>query len=216
MVLETQLRLLGGWHLYRQGEVWKKPQDSAHVVVEVDEWVAACFNSSSVETYRDFDPRRHPLLGTLGPDLRSAIGRHRRVCRQNDGIRGARRDHLGSAARPAHHGWRRQCVSLRNFVGLRDSSMGTNWYVEARRVSRACAVGIRNVAIKLCSPCAQERRGCSARFGRIRPTGQSLSPLWRLDSSCPPRRSQQGAVLVPRLPNGPSAFGQAEFHAVID
>ena len=72
MVLETQLRLLGGWHLYRQGEVWKKPQDSAHVVVEVDEWVAACFNSSSVETYRDFDPRRHPLLGTLGPDLRSA------------------------------------------------------------------------------------------------------------------------------------------------
>ena len=71
LFLETQLRLLGGWHLYRQGEVWKKPQDSAHVVVEVDEWVAACFNSSSVETYRDFDPRRHPLLGTLGPDLRS-------------------------------------------------------------------------------------------------------------------------------------------------
>ena len=93
--------------------------------------------------------------------------------------------------------------------------MGTNWNIEARRVSRACAVGIRNVAIKLCSPCAQERRGCSARFGRIRPTGQSLSPLWRLDPCCPPRRSQQGAVLVPRLPNGPSAFGQTELHAVI-
>jgi endonuclease-8 len=70
MVLETQLRLLGGWHLYRQGQPWRKPEHRAHVVIEVDDWVAACFNTSSVETYRDFDPRRHPLHGTLGPDLR--------------------------------------------------------------------------------------------------------------------------------------------------
>ena len=93
--------------------------------------------------------------------------------------------------------------------------MGTNWNIEARRVSRACAVGTRNVAVELCSSRAQERRGRRTRVGGIWPAGQSLPPLWRLDSSCPPRRSQQGAVLVPWLPNGPSAFGQAELHAVI-
>lgn len=69
VVLHTHMRMFGSWHLYRVGERWKKPKDHAHVVIVVSDWVAVCFNASVVETFRDFDPRRHPILGRHGPDL---------------------------------------------------------------------------------------------------------------------------------------------------
>lgn len=69
VVLHTHMRMFGSWDLYRTGERWKKPKDRALVVIVVSDWVAVCFNASAVETYRDFDPRRHPILGRRGPDL---------------------------------------------------------------------------------------------------------------------------------------------------
>lgn len=69
IVLHTHMRMTGSWHLYRHGEKWRKPAHRARVVVDVGDWVAVCFSAPVVETYRDFDPRRHPILGTLGPDL---------------------------------------------------------------------------------------------------------------------------------------------------
>ena len=69
IVLHTRVRLNGSWHLYRSGERWRKPNDQMRVAVEVPGWVAVCFNAATVETYREFDPVRHPGLGRLAPDL---------------------------------------------------------------------------------------------------------------------------------------------------
>lgn len=69
VVLHTHMRMTGSWHLYRIGERWRKPEHRARVVLAVEDWVAVCFSAPVVETYRDFDPRRHPILGRLGPDL---------------------------------------------------------------------------------------------------------------------------------------------------
>ncbi len=69
IVLHTRVRLNGSWHLYRTGERWRKPNDQMRVAVEVPGWVAVCFNAATIETYREFDPVRHPGLGRLAPDL---------------------------------------------------------------------------------------------------------------------------------------------------
>lgn len=68
VVLDTRLRPFGAWHLYRSEEPWRRSLHRACVVVDVGDWCAVCYGAS-VETYRDFDPRRHPILGRLGPDL---------------------------------------------------------------------------------------------------------------------------------------------------
>ena len=72
IVLHTRVRLNGAWHLYRAGERWRKPNDQMRVAVEVPGWVAVCFNAATIETYREFDPVRHPGLGRLAPDLSTA------------------------------------------------------------------------------------------------------------------------------------------------
>jgi endonuclease-8 len=72
LVLHTHLRMAGSWHLYRVGEPWRKADSQAHVVIEVPEWVAVCFNPHVVETYREYDTSRHPGFGRLGPDLCTA------------------------------------------------------------------------------------------------------------------------------------------------
>lgn len=69
VVLHTHLRMFGSWELYRAGERWKKSKDRASVVIVVSDRIVVCFNAAIVETYRDFDPRRHPILGRRGPDL---------------------------------------------------------------------------------------------------------------------------------------------------
>lgn len=47
----------------------EKSRDLAKVVIQVEDRIAACFDAVEVETYHDFDPGRHPLLGRRGPDL---------------------------------------------------------------------------------------------------------------------------------------------------
>ena len=69
VVLHSTFRLSGSWHLYRRGEQWSKPRDRAQVVIAVSDWIAVCFGAVSLETFRDFDPRRHPILGKLGPNI---------------------------------------------------------------------------------------------------------------------------------------------------
>ena len=72
LVLHTHMRMNGSWHLYRAGERWRRPSEQMRVAIEVPEWVAVCFNAPVVETYREFDRRRHPGSGRLGPDLCTA------------------------------------------------------------------------------------------------------------------------------------------------
>lgn len=69
LVLHTHLRMTGSWHVYRRGEQWRKPYQQMAVAIEVDDWVAVCFNAPMVEAYRVPDKRRHPGMGRLGPDL---------------------------------------------------------------------------------------------------------------------------------------------------
>jgi len=69
MILHTHLRRSGSWHVYRQGENWRRPYEQMHVSIENRDWVAVCFNANDVETYRRPDKRRHPGSGRLGPDL---------------------------------------------------------------------------------------------------------------------------------------------------
>ncbi|HAP76033.1 MAG TPA: DNA lyase [Acidimicrobiaceae bacterium] len=72
LILHTHMRMTGSWHLYRSGERWRKPSELMRVAIEVPEWVAVCFSAPVVETYREFDRRRHPGFGHLGPDLCTA------------------------------------------------------------------------------------------------------------------------------------------------
>lgn len=81
VVLSTNLRLSGEWHLYRRNERWRRPTSEARVVIEVDEWLAVCFNAPQVETYRVLDRGRHPQSGGAGPDI-SAPGADLVSCTQ--------------------------------------------------------------------------------------------------------------------------------------
>jgi len=69
LILHTHMRMSGSWHLYRSGAPWRKPYHQMRATIEVDDWVAVCFNAPVVETYRTPDRRRHPGMGRLGPDL---------------------------------------------------------------------------------------------------------------------------------------------------
>lgn len=69
VVLSTRMRPFGAWHLYRPGEMFRRPVERADVLIDVGSWVAVCFGASSVEAFKDFDPRRHPMLGSIGPDM---------------------------------------------------------------------------------------------------------------------------------------------------
>ena len=69
LVLHTHMRLSGSWHLYHAGDAWRRSYTEMRVAIEVDDWLAVCFNAPVVETYRQPDRRRHPGMGRLGPDL---------------------------------------------------------------------------------------------------------------------------------------------------
>jgi len=69
LVLHTNLLLGGTWHLYRNGERWRKPMSQMRVGITVEGFTAVCFSARIVESYRQFDPHRHPGFGRTGPDL---------------------------------------------------------------------------------------------------------------------------------------------------
>lgn len=69
LVLHTNLFFGGSWHLYRAGERWRKPMSQMRVGINVAAFTAVCFSARIVETYRQFDPHRHPGFGRTGPDL---------------------------------------------------------------------------------------------------------------------------------------------------
>lgn len=69
LILHTHMRMTGSWHLYREGERWRRPLRQVRVSLAVPEWVAVCFNAPVVETYRAINRTRHASAGGLGPDL---------------------------------------------------------------------------------------------------------------------------------------------------
>jgi endonuclease-8 len=69
LTLRTHMRMTGSWHLYRQGERWRRPRGQLRVAIAVDGgWTAICFAAPEVETFRRGGPEPRGLA-TLGPDL---------------------------------------------------------------------------------------------------------------------------------------------------
>ena len=69
LVLHTSTGWYGAWHLYRDTERWRRGWDTLSVALEVSGFTAVCFRAAHVETYRAFDPVRHPAFGPQGPDV---------------------------------------------------------------------------------------------------------------------------------------------------
>jgi len=69
LILRTHLRMTGSWHIYREGERWRKGAHLARVVVGADSgWLGVCFQAPVVETYHRAGAAP-TALATLGPDL---------------------------------------------------------------------------------------------------------------------------------------------------
>lgn len=69
LVLRTHLMMTGSWHLYREGERWRKAPHLARAIVGADSgWVAVCFQAPVVETFHEAGTKPDALAG-LGPDL---------------------------------------------------------------------------------------------------------------------------------------------------
>ena len=69
LTLHTHLRMNGSWHLYRQGQRWRRSSGSISAVLGVETAVAVCFSAPIVEVLTDRQVERHPVLQRLGPDL---------------------------------------------------------------------------------------------------------------------------------------------------
>ena len=65
LALRTHLHMTGVWHLYEQGQRWRKPRYLARAILETDTHVAVCFAAPTVEV----GPANDDRLAHLGPDL---------------------------------------------------------------------------------------------------------------------------------------------------
>lgn len=68
VVLQTHLRMTGSWHLYREGERWRKPAHLMRARVGVDGWDAVCFSAPVVRTHLG-EAAADDAVAHLGPDL---------------------------------------------------------------------------------------------------------------------------------------------------
>jgi endonuclease-8 len=61
--VHTHMRMTGSWHVYSQGEPWRRPESQARLVLSVDGGhVAVCFNAPVVELLSTADELLHPSL----------------------------------------------------------------------------------------------------------------------------------------------------------
>lgn len=68
LVVHTHMRMTGSWHIYRPGEVWRRPARQARLVIATEDTVAVVFNAPVVELRRSRDLN----LSHLGPDILAA------------------------------------------------------------------------------------------------------------------------------------------------
>src|SRR3546814_683046 len=80
------MKMTGSWHVYREGERWRKGAHLARVVVGADSgWLGVCFQAPVVETHHRAlgDPLPLAALGpdltTLDPDIDAAVARAARA-----------------------------------------------------------------------------------------------------------------------------------------
>lgn len=68
--LHTHMRMTGSWHVYSEGDAWRRPEHQARLVLVAEGGrVAVCFNAPVVELLTVADELLHPSLRGLGPDI---------------------------------------------------------------------------------------------------------------------------------------------------
>jgi endonuclease VIII len=65
LAIHSHMRMRGAWHVYRQGEAWKRPAWQAKALLETEDAIAVCFSAPVIDIVRD----EHVRLGHLGPDI---------------------------------------------------------------------------------------------------------------------------------------------------
>jgi endonuclease-8 len=65
--LHTHMRMRGAWHIYRDGDRWKRPRRAAEIIIVTEPWSAVGFSIPEARWIRGAE-RDEPLPG-LGPDL---------------------------------------------------------------------------------------------------------------------------------------------------
>lgn len=68
LVLRVHLGMRGSWHLYREGQRWRRPPWTARCVLVVEGWEAVAFGAPTVRTELAGDDTPRGISG-LGPDL---------------------------------------------------------------------------------------------------------------------------------------------------
>ena len=69
LVLRTHMRMNGSWHIYKQGEAWRRPRRDVRVLIETDPYVAVGFSIPVAEFLTAAELGRQKALTSLGPDL---------------------------------------------------------------------------------------------------------------------------------------------------
>lgn len=70
VTLHTHMKMTGVWHVYGDGDAWRKPASRARVVIELDGGrTAVGFDVPVVEVIERRAEHLHPALAALGPDV---------------------------------------------------------------------------------------------------------------------------------------------------
>jgi endonuclease VIII len=69
LILLTHMLMSGSWHIYRQGEPWKKRNIHKRIVIETAKYVAVAFNVPIAEFHTAASLQRHERLRRLGPSV---------------------------------------------------------------------------------------------------------------------------------------------------
>lgn len=69
LVLHSHLGMKGAWHLYREGERWRKPRRAAWAALADGGTEAVNFNGTTMRVATRAELARDPRLARLGPDL---------------------------------------------------------------------------------------------------------------------------------------------------
>lgn len=69
LALHTHMRMTGSWHVYADGQRWRKPRHLARFVLTAGPVTAVCFNAPVCELLSRGQVERHPALAGLGPDI---------------------------------------------------------------------------------------------------------------------------------------------------
>ena len=204
-VLHTHMRMSGSWHLYRPGEHWRKSSKQMRVVIEVPGWQAVCFSAPVVETYRAGALTRHPVAGSLGPDLckedadiADCVARMARYCDAELTAAEALLDQrVACGVGNVYKSEVLWACELDPFtpVGALDTGQRTRLIEMAAGLLRA----------NLDTPDARHQHGEPRGSGGVRPLRQAVPALQHTDRGAQARGAGPRHLLVPELPAVPAA-----------